>query len=76
MRPPGEVKGRRRTSMFAAAALATFVGAWAVANLAAAGQGFAVLVSDALHASEEAASALARLFAALELGLFLAEEAG
>jgi hypothetical protein len=65
-----------KSSILAAAALAVFVVAWAATNLAAGGQGFAVLVSDTLHGSEEAASALARHFAALVLGLFLADEAG
>jgi hypothetical protein len=65
-----------KSSILAAAALAVLFVAWAATNLAAGGQGFAVLVSDTLHGSEEAASALARLFAALVLGLFLADEAG
>ena len=40
------------------------------------GEGFAVLVSDKVVGGEEAASALARLFAALVLGLFLADAVG
>jgi len=58
------------------AALAVLIVAWAIANLAADGAGFAVLVSGRLLGSEEAASALARLFAALVLVLFLAEDEG
>jgi hypothetical protein len=46
---------------------------WAMANFGAQGAGFAVLIADKLRDSVEAASALARLFAALVLGLFLAE---
>jgi signal transduction histidine kinase len=40
------------------------------------GEGFAELVSDTVVGGEEAASALARLFAALVLGLFLADAVG
>jgi len=40
------------------------------------GEGFAVLVSDKVVGGEEAASAMARLFAALVLGLFLANAVG
>jgi hypothetical protein len=40
------------------------------------GEGFAVAVSDKVVGGEEAASALARLFAALVLGLFLADDVG
>jgi signal transduction histidine kinase len=40
------------------------------------GEGFAVLVSDKVVGGEEAASAVARFFAALVLGLFLADTVG
>jgi hypothetical protein len=59
-----------------AAMLAVFVVAWAATNLFLGGEGFAVLVSDKVVGGEEAASALARLFAALVLGLFLADAVG
>src|SRR5215208_4682848 len=59
-----------------AAMLAVFVVAWAATNLFFGGEGFAVLVSDKVVGGEEAASALARLFAALVLGLFLADAVG
>ena len=62
-------------SVLFAAALAVFVVAWAASNLVA-GEGFAVLVSDKVVGGEEAASALTRLFAALVLGLFLADAVG
>jgi len=63
-------------SVLFAAVLAVFVVAWAASNLVAGGEGFAVLVSDKVVGGEEAASALARLFAALVLGLFLADAVG
>jgi len=56
------------------AALAVLIVAWAIVNLAAHGAGFAVLVSGRLLGSEEAASSLARLFAALVLVLSIAED--
>jgi signal transduction histidine kinase len=64
------------SSVLVAAALATLVVAWAAMNLLLGGEGFAVLVSDKVVGGEEAASALARLFAALVLGLFLADAVG
>jgi signal transduction histidine kinase len=63
-------------SLLFAAALAAFVVAWATTSLLSGGGGFAVLVSDKVVGGEEAASALARLFAALVLGLFLADAVG
>jgi len=63
-------------SVLFAAVLAALVVAWATINLLAGGEGFAVLVSDTVVGGEEAASALARLFAALVLGLFLADAIG
>jgi signal transduction histidine kinase len=59
-----------------AAVLAGVVAAWAAANLLSGGEGFALAVSDKVVGGEEAASALARLFAALVLGLFLADAIG
>jgi signal transduction histidine kinase len=59
-----------------AAVLAALVVAWAALNLLSGGEGFAVFVSDKVMGGEEAASALARLFAALVLGLFLADAVG
>jgi len=56
--------------------LAVLIVAWAIANLTTEGAGFAVLVSGKLQGGEEAASALARLFAALVLILFLVENEG
>ena len=63
-------------SLLFAAALAVCVVAWATTSLLSGGDGFAVLVSDKVVGGEEAASALARLFAALVLGLFLADAVG
>lgn len=57
-----------------AAALLVSILVWAA--VAAWGTGFAVLVSDKLGGSEESVSAFADLFAALVLGLFLAEDVG
>ena len=63
-------------SVLFATGLAGLVVAWAAMNLLLGGEGFAVLVSDKVVGGEEAASALARLFAALVLGLFLADAVG
>jgi signal transduction histidine kinase len=63
-------------SVLGAAVLAALVVVWAAANLLSGGEGFAMLVSDKVVGGEEAASALARLFAALVLGLFLADAVG
>ena len=63
-------------SVLVAAVLAALVVVWAAANLLSGGEGFAVPVSDKVMGGEEAASALARLFAALVLGLFLADSVG
>jgi len=71
---PKSSSGRRNVLL--AAALACLVVVWAAMNLLSGGQGFAVLVSDKVVGGEEAASALARLFAALVLGLFLADAVG
>ena len=70
---PGSLGGN--SSVLVAAVLAVFVVAWAATNLLSGGEGFAVLVSDKVVGGEEA-SALARLFAALVLGLFLADAVG
>ncbi|HJQ28863.1 MAG TPA: hypothetical protein VJ827_05955, partial [Rubrobacter sp.] len=72
---PGGYSKDRRTTLIAAALTIGMIG-WALTNLSAGGQGFAILVSDKLVGSEEAASAVSRLFAALVLGLFLVEEVG
>jgi hypothetical protein len=64
------------SSVLFAAALAGLVVVWAARNLLWGGEGFAVHVSDKVVGGEEAASALARLFAALVLGLFLADAVG
>src|SRR5918998_512480 len=64
------------SSVLVAAVLAVLVVVWAATNLVLGGEGFAVLVSDKVVGGEEAASALARLFAALVLGLFLADAVG
>ena len=71
---PGSLSGN--SSVLVAAVLAALVVAWAATNLVLGGEGFAVLVSDKVVGGEEAASALARLFAALVLGLFLADAVG
>ena len=63
-------------SLLAAAVLAVLVVAWAAWNLWSGGEGFALPVPDSVVGGEEAASALARLFAALVLGLFLADAVG
>ena len=65
-----------RWGVVAALVAAGVIVAWAAANLLAQGNGFAVLVPPKLHGGTEAASALVRFFAALVLGLFLAEGAG
>ena len=70
---PGSLGGFR--SVLVVAVLAALVVVWAATNLLS-GEGFAVLVSDKVVGGEEAASALARLFAALVLGLFLADAVG
>ena len=72
--PSGFSKDGR--SALVAAVLAGFIVVWAAVNLAEGGEGFAVLVSDKVVGGEEAASALTRLFAALVLGLFLADTVG
>ena len=64
------------SSVLVAAVLGGLVVAWAATNLMLGGEGFAVPVSDKVVGGEEAASALARLFAALVLGLFLADAVG
>jgi signal transduction histidine kinase len=64
------------TSVLVAAVLAALVVVWAATNLVLGGEGFAVLVPDKVVGGEEAASALACLFAALVLGLFLADAVG
>jgi len=64
------------SSVLVAAVLGGLVVAWAATNLVLGGEGFAVPVSDKVVGGEEAASALARLFAALVLGLFLADAVG
>ncbi len=71
---PGSLSGN--SSVLVAGALAALVAAWAATNLVLGGEGFAVLVSDKVVGGEEAASAMARLFAALVLGLFLADAVG
>src|ERR687893_2622191 len=71
---PDSSDGHR--SVLLAAVLAGVVAAWAAANLLSGGEGFALAVSDKVVGGEEAASALARLFAALVLGLFLADAIG
>jgi signal transduction histidine kinase len=63
-------------SLLVAAMLAVLVVAWAAWNLWSGGEGFALPVPDSVVGGEEAASALARLFAALVLGLFLADAVG
>jgi signal transduction histidine kinase len=65
-----------RGSLLVATALAVLIVVWAAANLWSGGEGFALLVPDGVVGGEEAASALARLFAALVLGLFLADAVG
>src|SRR5215208_6407206 len=64
------------SSVLVAAVLGGLVVAWAATNLMLGGEGFAVPVSVKVVGGEEAASALARLFAALVLGLFLADAVG
>src|SRR5918994_2394024 len=71
---PASLGGFR--SVLVAAVLAALVVVWAATNLLSGGEGFAVLVSDKVVGGEEAASALARLFAGLVVGLFLADAVG
>lgn len=70
----GTLESRWRMSI--AAALMVFIVVWLMVGIVVDSGGFAVVVSEKLRGGEEAASALARLFAALVLGLFLAEGAG
>ena len=70
----GSAKGN--SGALIAAILASFIVVWAAINVLSGGEGFAVLVSDKVVGGEEAASAMARLFAALVLGLFLADAVG
>jgi signal transduction histidine kinase len=72
--PSGSPNGY--VSLLFAAALAVCIVMWATTSLLSGGDGFAMLVSDKVVGGEEAASALARLFAALVLGLFLADAVG
>lgn len=74
-RSVGEI-ARRRT--VAAAALFVLIVGWAAVNLIVDGAWFRfpIIDSEKVRGGEEAASALARLFGALVLGLFLTEEAG
>ena len=65
-----------RRNTLIVAALVAFIVFWAIANFAVEGAGFVLLVPDKLLASEEAASALARFFAALVLVLFFTEAEG
>jgi len=60
----------------AAAGLCVVITAWALLNLFVEGMGFPVIDSEKVRGGEEAASALARLFGALVLGLFLTEDTG
>jgi signal transduction histidine kinase len=62
--------------LFAAAALAALIVLWAVANLTVDGFAFAQAGHAKLRGGEEAASAVARIFAALVLFMFSAEGAG
>ena len=71
----GGFPGGRR-GVVVLAMLVGFIVLSAVVSLFTGGAGLAVLVPDKLHSSEEAASALTRLFAALVLALFLAEREG
>jgi signal transduction histidine kinase len=73
-RVSGSLSGN--SSVLVAAVLAALVVVWAATNLVLGGEGFVVPVPDKVVGGEEAASALARLFAALVLGLFLADAVG
>lgn len=65
-----------RWSLLAALAMILLTVAWAAISLLTGGTGFVVLVSDKMQGSEEAVSAVARLFAALVLVLFSTQAAG
>ena len=65
----------RRGTVAASVLLVALVG-WALVNLLVDGAGFPVIESEKVRGGEEAASALARLFGALVLGLFLVDETG
>lgn len=56
--------------------MCVFIVAWALVNLFVEGMGFPVIDSEKVRGGEETASALARLFGALVLGLFLTEDTG
>lgn len=58
------------------AALAVLLIGWAAFYFVAGAEGFALIVSDKLRGEEEAISAFARIFAAMVLWLFVAEESG
>jgi len=67
----GRDGGVNRRALTAAAGLCVVIVAWALVNLFVEGMGFPVIDSEKVRGGEEAASALARLFGALVLGLFL-----
>jgi hypothetical protein len=67
----GRDGGVNRRALAAAAGLCVVIVAWALVNLFVEGMGFPVIDSEKVRGGEEAASALARLFGALVLGLFL-----
>ncbi len=75
-REPSVRRRVNRKTPTAAVALAVLIVVWAMATLVTDRLEFAVLVSNELQGSEVVASALAQLFAALVLGLFLTEGAG
>lgn len=70
-----ELAKARWRSLFVVS-LALLLTGWALFNLARGGEGFALLWSARLHGIEETISAVARIFAALVLCLFVAEESG
>ncbi len=72
----GRDGGVNRRALAAAAGLCVVIVAWALVNLFVEGMGFPVIDSEKVRGGEEAASALARLFGALVLGLFLTEDTG
>lgn len=74
--PAPNVEPENRRVLRIAVVIGIFIVAWAALSVAAEGPGFALPVSEKLQGGEEAASAIARLFAALVLVLFLAGNEG
>jgi signal transduction histidine kinase len=76
VRAGGDGSVATNRAVVAAVALFGAIVVWALVNLLVEGATFWVIENEKVRGGEEAASALARLFGALVLGLFLADETG